>query len=156
MFYRFGYLFYPLAWRSLGSVAAHLSLPLVVWLWMGAPMAWFVVIVTLWAFGVTGLIQGLASLLDRPPVDIQQLRVLRLVYPVLLGGVALAYAQGGWWLLPLMLVPPAWIVGWLHRGLRLTESAPHHLTDGEGFKAGALAYLQGTGRLVAWYRGMIR
>ncbi|HET7343496.1 MAG TPA: hypothetical protein VFL90_18670 [Methylomirabilota bacterium] len=43
-------------------------------------------------FGGTALIQAVGVALDRPDVDLQQLRVLRLLYPILLGGLALTYA----------------------------------------------------------------
>jgi len=100
--YRFSYLLYPIAPNALLSVAFHLALPLGAWLaWrhrrqpdavltpLGPVMAAAVAL----AFGGTALIQALGVVLDRPYVDIQQLRVLRLVYPILLGGLALTYAR---------------------------------------------------------------
>ena len=128
--YRFPYLLYPIAPNALLSVAFHMALPLAAWLaWrrrreansaltplqpvMGAAIAL--------GFGGTALIQAVGVALDRPYADIQQLRILRLLYPILLGGLALTYAR---WLdrrtaaaraavvalLLLSLVPPAEVI----------------------------------------------
>jgi hypothetical protein len=71
--------------------------------------------------GGTAAIQGLGAWLDRPYLDIQQLRVLRLIYPILLGGLALLYARlleapargarlAALALVALSLVPPAEVI----------------------------------------------
>jgi hypothetical protein len=100
--YRFPYLLYPIAPNALLSVAFHMALPLGAWLaWrrlrqphpvltpllpvMGAAVAL--------GFGGTALIQALGAALDRPYVDIQELRVVRLLYPITLGALALLYAR---------------------------------------------------------------
>jgi hypothetical protein len=104
--YRFPYLFYPLALEAMLSVAFHLSFLVAVWVWytrragpgearseiMPALKAVAVATIVI-AFGGLALIQGLGVWLDRPYLDIQQLRATRLVYPVLLCGLALAYAR---------------------------------------------------------------
>lgn len=100
--YRFPYLLYPIAPEALLSVAFHMALPLAVWLWWrrrgagnetmaGLHVAAFAAVV----LGFLGLaaMQAAGVWLDRPYFDIQQLRVIRLVYPVLLCGFALAYAR---------------------------------------------------------------
>ena len=101
MAYRFDYLFYPLDPASLLSVAFHLALPLAAWLWWrrrsppGASMAGLDAVAgaaVVAAFGGLALVQAAGVLLDRPYADVQQLRALRLVYPVLLSGLALVYA----------------------------------------------------------------
>ena len=98
---RFSYLFYPLDPASLLSVAFHLALPLAAWLWWrrrsapGAVMGGLDAVAgaaVVAAFGGLALVQGAGVLLDRPYADVQQLRALRLVYPVLLAGLALVYA----------------------------------------------------------------
>src|SRR6185295_8733146 len=66
-------------------------------------------------FGATALIQGVGVALDRPYADIQQLRIVRLLYPIALGALALTYAR---WLergtvvalVLLSLVPPAEVI----------------------------------------------
>jgi hypothetical protein len=100
--YRFPYLLYPIAPNALLSVAFHLALPLGAWLaWRRrrqpdavlTPLEPVMVAAVVLAFGATALIQAVGVALDRPYVDIQQLRTLRLLYPILLGGLALTYAR---------------------------------------------------------------
>jgi hypothetical protein len=127
---RFPYLFYPIAPNALLSVAFHMALPLGAWLWWrrrGAvnpvltPLQPVMGAALLLGFGGTAVIQALGAWLDRPYLDIQQLRVLRLLYPILLGGLALAYARlldaprprarvAALALLVLSLVPPASVI----------------------------------------------
>ena len=159
--YRFGYLFYPIELRTLGSVAAHLSLPVAVWLWAGAPMAWLVLSVVGVALGGTALIQCIAWLIDRAPIDIQTLRTFRLIYPCLGVGVAMFYATAPLILVLLVfllsLVPPARVLHVVKVVLVIPDPPPHRPgtdADGDAFKAGALAYLQGPGAMVKWYRTM--
>jgi len=100
--YRFPYLFYPIPPNALLSVVFHMALPLAAWLWwrrrgephavltpLGPVMGAAVVV----GFGGTAAIQALGTWLDRPYVDIQELRVLRLLYPILLGSLAWLYAR---------------------------------------------------------------
>jgi hypothetical protein len=128
--YRFYYLLYPVAPNALLSVAFHMALPLAAWLaWRrrGAPNAVLTPLqpvmgaILVLGFGGTAVIQALGVWLDRPYLDIQQLRVLRLLYPILLGGLALAYARllkSPWprarlavvALVILSLVPPAEVI----------------------------------------------
>ena len=109
--YRFPYLLYPdaVAPNVLLSVAFHMALPLGAWFWWrrrGEPNAVLTPLVPVLGatlvlgFGGTALIQVLGAWLDRPYLDIQQMRVLRLLHPILLGGLALAYAR-------LLTTPPA-------------------------------------------------
>jgi hypothetical protein len=127
---RFPYLFYPIAPNALLSVAFHMALPLGAWLWWrrrGAPnpvltpLQPVMAAAVLLGFGGTAAIQGLGAWLDRPYLDIQQLRVLRLLYPILLGGLALLYARlleapargarlAALALVALSLVPPAEVI----------------------------------------------
>ena len=159
--YRFGYLFYPIELRTLGSVAAHLSLPLGVWLWAGAPMAWLVLSIAGVALGGTAVIQCLAWLTNRAPVDIQTMRSFRLIYPCLGVGFAMFYATAPVWVTVIVflasLLPPARVILVVKRLLVIPDPPPHRPgtnEDGEAFKAGALAYLQGPGAFVDWYRSM--
>ena len=104
--YRFDYLLYPIKLDALLSVAFHVSLLAAVglWSWWGParrrtdaaarsvlPVVAGCALVV--AFVGLALIQGLGAWLDRPYLDIQHLRATRLVYPVLLCGLAVAYAQ---------------------------------------------------------------
>ena len=100
--YRFPYLFYPIAPNAVLSVAFHLALPLAAWLaWRRrgepnsvlTPLTPLIGAILTLAFIGTAAIQALGVWLDRPYVDIQELRVTRLLYPVLLGGLALAHAR---------------------------------------------------------------
>jgi hypothetical protein len=100
--YRFPYLLYPIAPNALLSVAFHLALPFGAWLaWRRrrevhavlTPLEPVMAAAIVLGFGGTALIQAAGVLLDRPYVDIQQLRVMRLLYPILLGGLALTYAR---------------------------------------------------------------
>ena len=100
--YRFPYLLYPIELPALLSVAFHASLLVAVWLWWrrrGRPSADMTalepVMVAALALGLLGtaLFQGIGCWLDRPYVDIQQLRSVRLAYPVLLCALALVYAR---------------------------------------------------------------
>jgi hypothetical protein len=128
--YRFPYLFYPIAPNAVLSVAFHMALPLGAWLWWRrrgepnavlSPLVPVVGAIVVLGFGGTAAIQALGTALDRPYLDIQQLRVLRLLYPILLGGLALAYARllqapeararlAALGLLLLSLVPPAEVI----------------------------------------------
>ena len=98
--YRFGYLFYPIAPNAALSVLFHAALPLVVWLvWRRrAPEHWrtpldvVVAAAVVLGLGGTAVIQAVGVWRDRPYLDIQELRMVRLAYPVLLGGLALGYA----------------------------------------------------------------
>ncbi len=100
--YRFAYLFYPIALNALLSVAFHMAVPLAAWLWWrrrGEPNAVLTPLtpvmgaILVVGFGGTAAIQVLGASLDRPYVDIQELRILRLLYPLLLGGLALVYGH---------------------------------------------------------------
>jgi hypothetical protein len=104
--YRFPYLLYPIGLDALLSVVFHLSLPAAAWLWFmrgagprgarGERMAALNVVAAaslVAAFVGLAAIQSLGVWLDRPYLDIQQIRVARLMYPVLLCGLALAYAR---------------------------------------------------------------
>jgi len=100
--YRFPYLFYPIALNALLSVAFHMALPLAVWLWWRrrgeanavlTPLAPVMGAAVVLGFGGTALIQALGAWRDRPYLDIQELRVLRLLYPILLAALALLYAH---------------------------------------------------------------
>ena len=98
--YRFGYLFYPIAPNAARSVLFHAALPLVAWLvWRRrAPEHWrtpldvVVAAAVVLGLGGTAVIQAVGVWRDRPYLDIQELRMVRLAYPVLLGGLALGYA----------------------------------------------------------------
>ena len=98
--YRFGYLFFPIAPNALVSVLFHVALPLAAWLvWRRrAPERWRAALDVLAAVSIvvalvgTGAIQALGAWRDRPYIDIQELRMTRLAYPALLGGLALGYA----------------------------------------------------------------
>jgi hypothetical protein len=100
--YRFPYLFYPIAPSALLSVAFHMALPLAAWLaWRRrgephpvlTPLEPVMGAALVVGFGSTAFVQALGVWLDRPYLDIQNLRVLRLLYPILLGGLALTYAR---------------------------------------------------------------
>lgn len=100
--YRFPYLFYPIAPNALLSVAFHMALPLGAWLaWRRhrkpnavlTPLAPVMAAAVMLGFIGTAAIQALGAWLDRPYLDIQELRVLRLTYPILLGGLALVYGR---------------------------------------------------------------
>jgi hypothetical protein len=127
---RFPYLFYPIAPSALLSVAFHVALLAAAWLWWrrgreaNAVMAPLVVVMAAalgLGLGGTAVIQAVGVWQDRPYLDIQQLRAVRLVYPVLLTGLALAYARllaGDTWparlgvaaLLAASLVPPGEVI----------------------------------------------
>jgi len=132
--YRFDYLLYPIKLDALVSVSIHASLLATVCLWSacraerpdGAHPARAALVAVagcalIIAFGGLALIQGLGVWLDRPYLDIQQLRATRLVYPVLLCGLAVTYARlltRRTWrahvalalLVGLSLVPPASVI----------------------------------------------
>jgi hypothetical protein len=100
--HRFPYLFYPIAPAALLSVAFHLALPVGLWAWWrrrhpaGQTLHGLSVIaVVALAAGLGGLavIQAAGVWLERPYVDVQQLRVVRLAYPLVLCGFALVYAR---------------------------------------------------------------
>ena len=100
--YRFPYLFYPIAPNALLSVAFHMALPLGAWLaWRRhrepnavlTPLAPVMAAAVMLGFVGTAAVQALGAWLDRPYLDIQELRVLRLTYPILLGGLALVYGR---------------------------------------------------------------
>ncbi|HEU5194923.1 MAG TPA: hypothetical protein VFW70_09315, partial [Methylomirabilota bacterium] len=100
--YRFPYLLYPIAPNALLSVAFHMALPLGAWLaWRRrrqshpvlTPLVPVMGAALVLGFGATALIQAAGIALDRPYADIQELRVLRLLYPIALGGLALLYAR---------------------------------------------------------------
>jgi hypothetical protein len=102
--YRFPYLLYPagVAPNAVLSVAFHMALPLAAWLWWRrrgepnatlTPLTPLVGIVLGLAILGTAAIQGVGVWLDRPYVDIQQLRVTRFLYPIFFGGLALLYAR---------------------------------------------------------------
>jgi hypothetical protein len=140
--YRFPYLLYPMDPAALISVALHLSLLAVAWLgWRRATpreAAERRTMVALEIVGATALVaafvglavvQGLGVWLDRPYLDIQQLRMTRLLHPILLCGLALAYARllarREWRaraavavLLALSLVPPGSVIHAVSRDTR--------------------------------------
>jgi hypothetical protein len=141
--YRFPYLLYPIAPNALLSVAFHMALPLAAWLaWRRlrqphpvlTPLAPVMGVALVLGFGATAAIQALGVALDRPYVDIQQLRIVRLLYPIMLGALALAYAR---WLerrttrarvaivlvLLLSLVPPGEVI---HAFSHETRAAVKH------------------------------
>jgi len=100
--YRFPYLLYPIAPNALLSVAFHMALPLAAWLaWRRlrqphrvlTPLVPVMGAAVVLGFGATALIQALGLALDRPYADIQELRIVRLLYPVALGALALLYAR---------------------------------------------------------------
>jgi hypothetical protein len=100
--YRFPYLLYPIAPNALLSVAFHMALPLGAWLaWRRrreahpvlTPLQPVMAAAVVLGFGLTALVQAAGVALDRPYADIQELRVLRLLYPITLGGLALLYAR---------------------------------------------------------------
>lgn len=99
---RFPYLLYPIAPNALMSVAFHMALPLGAWLWWRrrgernavlTPLAPVMGAAIVLGFAGTAAIQALGVWLDRPYADIQELRIMRLLYPILLGGLALLYAR---------------------------------------------------------------
>jgi len=128
--YRFPYLLYPIAPNALLSVAVHRALPLGAWLaWRRlrqphpvlTPLAPVMAAAVVLGFGATALIQGVGVALDRPYADIQELRIVRLLYPIALGALALTYARwlergtvaaraGVVALVLLSLVPPAEVI----------------------------------------------
>lgn len=140
---RFPYLLYPIAPAALLSVAFHMALPLAAWLWWrrrGAPntvltpLQPVMIAMLVLGFGGTAAIQAVGTWLDRPYVDIQQLRMLRLLYPPLLGGLALVYARlldplrtrarlAVVALLVLSLVPPATVI---HSASETTRARVKH------------------------------
>jgi hypothetical protein len=102
--YRFPYLLYPdgVAPNAVLSVAFHMALPLAAWLWWRrrgepnatlTPLTLLVGIVLGLAILGTAVIQGAGVWLDRAYLDIQQLRIIRLLYPIFFGGLALLYAR---------------------------------------------------------------
>lgn len=128
--YRFPYLLYPIAPNALLSVAFHMALPLGAWLWWRrrgepsailSPLSAVAGAAVVLGFAGTAAIQALGVALDRPYLDIQQLRVLRLLYPILLAGLAVTYARllempgargrlAALVLLLLSLVPPSEVI----------------------------------------------
>jgi len=128
--HRFPYLFYPIPPTALLSVAFHMALPALAWLWWrrrrapgapDAPLDTIVFAALLLGLLGTALIQGLGVWRNRPYVDIQELRIIRLLYPVFLAGLAGVYvrllAGSGWRprvvvtaLVALSLVPPGEII----------------------------------------------
>jgi hypothetical protein len=100
--YRFPYLLYPISGAAILSVLFHAALPFAAWLYwrrrFGPDPAMAGLVPVMGAGLVLGLvgpaaIQAVGIWLDRPYLDIQQLRSVRLAYPVLLGGLALLYAR---------------------------------------------------------------
>jgi hypothetical protein len=99
--HRFPYLLYPIAPAALLSVAFHMAPLAAVWLWWRrrrettvlGPLETVAAAAVVLAFGATALVQALGVWRDRPYLDIQELRMTRLVYPVLLAALALAYAR---------------------------------------------------------------
>lgn len=128
--YRFDYLLLPQRLDALLSVAFHSLLPAAALAWLAWRRDWPRDLTTLAVFGTTALvlgfagtavIQGLAVGLDRPYLDIQQLRATKYLYVLLLSGFAVALARllqrrtvaGGVAasaLLLLALVPPAMLI----------------------------------------------
>jgi hypothetical protein len=98
--YKFPYLLYPIAPSAALSVLFHASLPLVAWLaWrrraperLRGPLDAVALGAIVVGLAGTAAVQALGAWRDRPYVDIQELRTLRLAYPALLGGLALGYA----------------------------------------------------------------
>lgn len=156
---RFGYLFYPLGFRAIASVLVHMSLPLVVWVAVGMPLAWFAAAAAAYALGGTALIQWRGHVTNRPYLDIQTLRAFRFVLLPLYIGLAQGYAvlspQATLILFGLSLIPPSWIVRVGAHGCGIPWLGWSREPDAAkrwAFKAGALAYLQGTGPLVRWHQ----
>jgi hypothetical protein len=128
--YRFPYLLYPIAPNALLSVAFHMALPVAAWWWWrrsdaSHPLRRALTPLVVAALGVglvgTAVVQAVGTALDRPYADIQLLRAMRLVYPVFLAGLAVAYARllaRGTWrartavgaLVLLSLVPPGALI----------------------------------------------
>jgi hypothetical protein len=164
--YRFPYLFYPIAPNALLSVAFHMALPLAAWLWWRrrgephavlTPLAPVMAAAVVLGFGGTALIQAVGAWRDRPYVDIQELRVLRLLYPMLLGGLALLYARrlaaprGRAWiaagaLFVASLVPPASVI---HAFSHETRGAVKHAL-GFGPRPVPAAAVDRAPRLALW------
>ena len=164
--YRFPYLLYPIAPNAILSVLFHLALPLAAWLaWRRrrepnavlSPLQPVLVAVVALALGGTALIQAVGVVLDRPYLDIQQLRALRLVYPILLGALALTYARllarrtapayaAVVALLLLSLVPPGEVI---HAFSPQTRAAVKHAL-GMGPPPAAAAELDPAARLALW------
>ncbi len=100
--YRFPYLLFPIGLETALSVSFHAALLLAViaWLWWRDRLTDD--LRTLLTVGGAAVIVGIAgtaavqivgTLTDRPYLDIQQLRAVRLAYPALLAGLAIAYRR---------------------------------------------------------------
>ena len=98
--YRFAYLLYPQTVNAVASVAFHAALPVLAWLtWrrrvperLRRPLEAFAIAAIVAGLLGTAASQAVGLWRDRPYPDIQQLRALRLAYPVLLCGLAAGYA----------------------------------------------------------------
>jgi len=100
--YRFDYLLLPQRLDALVSVAFHSLLPAAAVAWLAWRRGWPRDLATLAVFGATALVLGIAGTaaiqalavgLDRPYVDIQQLRAAKYLYVLLLAGLAAAFAR---------------------------------------------------------------
>jgi hypothetical protein len=127
---RYDYLLLPIDLATLISVTFHAALPAALFAWAlrafrGSAdlrgLAVFAVASLGVGLGLTAAIQGLGSILDRPYLDVHQLRAARFMYASLLAGFPLAFlwlarrgtraAWAGLLLLAgLSLVPPGWML----------------------------------------------
>ncbi len=128
--YRFPYLLFPLGLETVVSIIFHAAFLLVVLAWLWRRRGLTDDLRTLLIAGATAVIVGIAGtaliqlhgvLTDRPYVDIQQLRAVRLAYPTLLAALALGYrrllaSRTRWSVVTLVivfmlsLVPPATVI----------------------------------------------
>lgn len=128
--YRFYYLLLPQRLDALLSVAFHAALPAILLIWLRRRGAWpadFRVLAALGAaaliagFGGIALIQAAGRIVDRPYLDIMQIRAAKFMYLPLLAAFPLAYrallsrrAVGARIVLALMifatLIPPGWVI----------------------------------------------
>ncbi|HEY7654412.1 MAG TPA: hypothetical protein VIG07_16475 [Methylomirabilota bacterium] len=127
---RYDYLLYPLDVRSLLSVAFHAALPAGLfawgaWVFRGRADVRVLTVLGVASLGVglvgTAAIQTIGSILDRPYLDVHQLRATRFMYASLLAGFPLAFlwlsrrrTRAAWVGLAILaivsLVPPHWLL----------------------------------------------
>jgi hypothetical protein len=127
---RYDYLLLPIDLATLISVSFHAALPAALFAWAlrvfwGSAdvrvLAVFAVASLGVGLGLTAAIQGLGAALDRPYLDVHQLRAARFVYASLLAGFPLAFlwlarraTPSAWLALAFLavvsLVPPGWVL----------------------------------------------